>query len=150
MSAEPIFEPTPHIRIGEMTLEHWEKLKTIDPWKSLGNLPDPTNSRIVVAFDDEGNLKGYWAIFQAIHIEPLWLHESCRGNPRIARGMWKVVRDILHELKVKLCFGFVQEHQLRTMGLNVEKFGGQHIPGQLYIITVDPETVPHARMAMEK
>src|SRR5574342_1121823 len=57
---------------------------------------DPDHTTIVVAQErSTGKLAGFWCIFDAVHVEPLWIHPDHRRRPGLVRRLWGAVRGIL-------------------------------------------------------
>jgi hypothetical protein len=47
----------------------------------------PENSRILAAFNENGEIVSTWVLFAMMHCEPFWIRPDYRGNPSIVKNM---------------------------------------------------------------
>jgi hypothetical protein len=55
----------------------------------------PANSRILAAFNEDGEVVATWTMFAACHIEPVWIREDHRGGTGILRGLARHMKVLL-------------------------------------------------------
>lgn len=121
----------PKIRVLDPS-EH-ERLIGLGPFKDLG--PDPANSVVVVAEDDHGRVLGYWCAFNAVHLEPLWVAESERGNG-VGMALWEGVREVLKEHGVLSAFAMVGDEDVMTHLPLAGKLGFQRVPASILFVNL--------------
>ncbi len=86
--------------------------------------------------DDQ--LLAYWLVWQAVHLEPLWVGPAFRGNPAVIRALITGMRQVLQELEVDLAFALIEAENLATHQSMAERLGFRQVPGQTFFLEVDP------------
>ncbi len=120
--------------IRELPPEEWSRLLAFQPFDTQGLPPTPT-SRIMVAEvgGPGGAIVGYWGIFMAIHIEPLWIAPEYRKRPGVVRRMWRGIQSLLADLGADTAFACIFEADAPNKPL-AQKLGFVEAPGKLYFI----------------
>lgn len=118
--------------VRELTPEEYPRLKQILP-EGFG-LPSPQTSRVVIAEDSEGAIKGYWFVYIALHVEPLWVAEEKRHDFSVIARMWKRVKEIMYADKWLAGYAIIADSNLDTVGKSAEWLGFTKIDGSLYYI----------------
>jgi hypothetical protein len=100
-------------------------------------LPDLTHTRAIVAQEaGSGKLVAYWLIFDAVHVEPLWIAEEHRKRPGLARRQWKGVQDVLVETGTPTAYAMIAENDMAANLPQATRLGFRKVPGQLFFIDV--------------
>lgn len=120
---------TPTVRV--LPPEEWPRLRDHDPF-TTGGLPDPAHWRIIVAEQDT-RIVAFTCLYEAVHYEPIWIHEDFRRHPQLFQDLWHVSKQVLDEAGVQLLFAQVPDTLPQQKRL-IEKFGFQPAPGQLYLL----------------
>jgi len=69
---------------------------TPEEMRQVPKLPEPSERVTVVgAVDDNGEVVAAMGIFVAIHMDPLWVREDKRNNPRILLRLWDAAQTYL-------------------------------------------------------
>jgi hypothetical protein len=105
----------------------WGRLKDLPP---MGPLSWP-----VVAEDETGEIRGYWIVMTAVHVEPIWIDPRFRGNAGMLRKLWRGVRGVLKELNCKFAVAVVMRDNPPTHA--IERLGFQKVNGDLWYAPVD-------------
>lgn len=127
---------TREVTIRELGPEEMHVLATLPPFNVEG-IPAFGHTRIVVAQDVEGgNIVAYWFIFDAVHVEPLWVDPNYRKRPGMARRLWGRVREILEETKVPGAFAMVHDADAMPNASQAIRLGFKRLPGDLYYLRV--------------
>ncbi|KKM71146.1 hypothetical protein LCGC14_1433570 [marine sediment metagenome] len=103
------------------------------PLSELPGLPDPDHSRIIVLEDADGQIRGYWLLFNAIHAEPLYLAPEVRQRAKAGRDLLRQVYTELREAGVQTVFAVVSPEDLDTIGPMAEHLGLHPLPGTIYM-----------------
>ena len=78
----------PAMRAYTLFREDIERLR--EAGGPIGDLPDLSGVRenmAVAVVEREGQIIAYWALFMALHAEPLWIVETERHNPVVIRAL---------------------------------------------------------------
>lgn len=121
----------------ELLRSEWHKLLTVPPFNTLGELPNPDHARVAAIFDDDDNIKAYWYIFDAIHVEPLWISEEYRKKPMLAKELLSLVRTMLAEANATVAFGIIKTEDFITHVPMAQRLGFKAVPGNLFYISPD-------------
>lgn len=126
------------IEVGELPVEHWNLLLSVPPYDTLGGLPDPNHTRVVVMIDtDIQKIVGYWHMFDAIHLEPLWIAEEYRHRPKAGIKLWNKILELLDRAHAKVAFAFIDDADIPKNLPLAKKLGFRQIPGACYWISTD-------------
>ena len=101
------------------------------PLQALQGTPDPEHTRVVVV-EQDGQIVGYWVLFNAVHAEPLWLDPSVRHKPKVALGLFAAVVSELQSAGVQSVFAIIGDPERETVGPMAERAGLVPLPGTLY------------------
>jgi len=110
----------PTIRL--LPAEEWERLRAFEPFATQGLPNQPKHWAIVVA-EVEGQIIGFWGMHDAIHIDPLWIHEAHRARASVFRPMFAQLITFLQEAGVGLVFGHVEPEVARANGALMKHLG---------------------------
>jgi hypothetical protein len=130
-------KPTEHsVVIREMRESEYPLLATVPPFDREG-IPNFGHSRVIVAQKHAtGQVVGYWIIFDAIHIEPLWVAPSHRKNPGLLRRMWFGVKRVLCEVSAKRAFAIILDADADENLPQTMRMGFRKLPGSLYFVDI--------------
>lgn len=88
----------------------------------------------------DGQIVAYWILWQALHAEPLWVHEDHRQASGVARGLVEEVFRAIAAAGEQTAFSVVEEAGLAVIGPYAARLGFQEAPGRLfYIVLTTPE-----------
>lgn len=118
--------------VRELQVEEYPRLKQILP--EGFPLPNPKTSRVVIAEDADGAIKGYWFCYIALHIEPLWVAEEKRHDVSVIARMWKKVKEIMLADSWLSAYAIIYDTNIETVGKSATWLGFQKIAGSLYWI----------------
>jgi len=121
------------VTVRELPPEEWSRLASYEPFAS-GGIPPAAHWRIVVA-EEAGVLVGFTCLYEAVHLEPVWIAPSHRHQPGLFAGLWRESRRILDANGVQMIFAVVGDHLPQQQAL-VERFGFTPAPGRLYLCDV--------------
>lgn len=137
------------VSLGELTVRYlppdeWESVLRQIPLFADGKpLPNPQTTYVVVAQRQDGSLAGFWFVFAAYHVEPVWVAEDCRQKAGLLRRMWRGVGDILRALKQGSAYAVILDADLPTgIASQATRMGFQQIPGKLYFVNVNEVDPP--------
>lgn len=99
----------------------------------LEGMPLDPAFAVVVVVEMSGKVVAQWTAQNVVHVEGLWIDETCRGHAGVARAL-------LQTMVERLQAGGVVEVMTSTdapsvVGM-VTKMGGRQMPGDLYVIPV--------------
>jgi hypothetical protein len=123
---------TPQVR--QLPPEEWHRLNDFEPFATHG-LPTVEHWRVVVA-EDGDQIVGFCCLFNAVHWEPWWVHESYQKRPGLLRQMIRHGKGLLHDAGVDCVFVVVGD-ELPAQQALVERFGFSPVPGKFYFLTLD-------------
>lgn len=93
--------------------EH-HKILGLGPFADVTTPPHPDHTAIVVVEDDQGDIKGFWCAFDAVHLEPLWIAPECRNHGKIGRELWDGLRIWLRARGVANAFAMIGDADVGT------------------------------------
>jgi hypothetical protein len=99
--------------------------------------PDPAHTKVNVV-EENGQIVGYWPVFNAVHAEPLWIPESHRHRREVALALIAQVLETLQEYNVAAAFGVIADVDFVVNFPMAKKLGFSKAPGDLYFIIVPP------------
>ncbi|HEY6415242.1 MAG TPA: hypothetical protein VIX41_03355 [Acidimicrobiales bacterium] len=118
--------------------EEWARLSAYEPFRS-GGLPDPTHWRVLVA-EVGPDLVGFVCLFDAVHLEPLWIAPEYRLRPRLFEqlltDLWSGARAILRDAEVQAVFAVVDDDHRPRGARFVEHLGFRPAQAQLFVVPV--------------
>lgn len=123
--------------VRELLPEELDALTTVPPFDEIGLGAGDRDKVRVVGAVRAGKLVAYWMLFDAVHVEPLWISPEERGNPTLARQLWAQVRGILDACKVPLAFAIIGDGALSTNAPMAARLGFKPMPGNLFYLLVD-------------
>lgn len=134
----------------ELPIEEAEKLLTVPPFDKVGYLPNLAHTRIAVSEDEDGKILAYCYVFDAVHIEPLWISPEHRNVPKVMHGIWDTVHKILKDDSIEMAFATIADEQSLTHIPMFMKLGFKPIPARLYFLITNPEEESQAVLVMKK
>jgi hypothetical protein len=112
----------------ELTPEEFDKAPREVPGSEGYN---PGNSRILGAFNEQGEIVSTFTLFLIAHAEPLWIREDYRGSPTIMRRMAEGMKAMLKQYGFPSCYTVVMD-STPVLAKFAKWFGGNKIDGSLY------------------
>lgn len=91
----------------------------------------PSNSRILAAFNEDGDIVATWTIFAVPHIEPFWVREDYRKSPTIMRRMTDLMKKTLRLSGIPSVYTVVLD-KTPVMHRFAKWFGAKPVSGTLY------------------
>jgi hypothetical protein len=136
-------ELVPHqVIVRDLPAEEFHRLQGIGLFE-IYDLPNMQHSRAVVGEevypDGSHKIVAYWLVFDAVHVEPLWIHPDHRKKPGFARRLWKGVQDVLVATGVPIAFACIADNDAAENLPQALRLGFKKIPGSLFFIEVRPE-----------
>ena len=96
----------------------------------------PDNSRILAAFNDDGEVVSTWVLFSVVHLEPFWIRDDYRGSKSatIIKNMTKEMGSMLSRSGIKNAYTIVLESvHVKVLTRLAEWFGFRRIYGSLFL-----------------
>lgn len=122
------------VTIRELGTDDLVRLSAIPPFDTAG-LPRLPNMRVVGAVrEHDGMIVAYWMLFDAVHVEPLWIAADYQRKPALGRRLWEGVRKILCEVKVPRAFAMIHNDDAAMNMPMAMRLGFQRLPGDLYFL----------------
>lgn len=90
-----------------------------------------TNSRILAAINEKGEVVATWTMFAMIHIEPFWVREDYRKSMSIMRRMAENMKALLRESKIGCVYTIVMD-STPVLQKFAKWFGATKVDGSLY------------------
>lgn len=90
-----------------------------------------TNSRILAAINENGEVVATWTMFAMIHIEPFWVREDYRKSMSIMRRMAENMKALLRESKIGCVYTIVMD-STPVLQKFAKWFGATKVDGSLY------------------
>lgn len=133
---EPI-EGGTDLVVRELLPEEFAPIASQPPFCDMG-LDSYNRDRVRVM----GALRGgfvvaVWVLYDAVHAEPLWVHESERKNPAVLRPLWEGVKGILAETGCPVAYVIVGDGGLEGSIPQAMRLGFQPTKGNLFYLLVD-------------
>lgn len=128
------------LEIRELKPEEYPLLAKVGLFEQTG-LPSLEQSKVIVGITSDKQIAAYWIVFDAVHVEPLWIRDDYRKNPGVGRRLWTAVQKVLLECKVKMAFAMIADGDAAINLPQATRLGFQRVPGQLYYIEVKPDEV---------
>ena len=90
-------------------------------------------SAAIVVEDEDGVVVACWGIMTTVHVEGLWIAESHRGHPGVARALLSTTVQELQRNDVREVLTQSLTPEIDAM---ITKVGGSKVPGQTWVIPV--------------
>lgn len=126
----------PSWAIRELPVAEWEKLRACPFY--MDALPNPEIFRAFVA-EEAGQVIATWFIFNAVHVEPCWIHPDHRKRPGMIRQLWTRVTGFLRGEGIVTAFTTVAHDSVMTSLPSVLRLGFRRVPGDCYYLDVPPD-----------
>lgn len=120
----------PSVRIRELEAHEFGILSTL-PGPLQHATIAPGMARVLVV-ERDGEIAGYWMVYDAPHAEPLWLREDVRGRYDVVKPLLEAMVALLQECGVTFTFAIIGDQDLAMNVPLAERIGFTKIPGQLY------------------
>ena len=91
----------------------------------------PLNSRILAAFNEEGEVVSTWTVFTMTHLEPFWVREDYRKSMSIMRRMAENMKALLKESGIPAVYTVVMD-STPVLRKFAEWFGANKVDGTLF------------------
>lgn len=141
--------PIPSATIGEVVIreitpEEYGALAGLGLFQQFA-VPPPDQSRCVVAQRvSDYKIVAYWFVFQAIHVEPLWIDPEYRKRPGLIRRLWTGVQEVLEDVFSKLglrpvAFCVIGDASAANVLPYATRLGFKRVPGSLFFVDVRAE-----------
>jgi len=122
--------------IRELGPDEMHVIGTLPPFNTEG-IPAFGHTRVVVAQDKvSGAFVGYWFLFDAVHVEPVWIDPNYRKRPSLIRRLWGKVREILETGDVPGAWATIMHADTMPNAAQAVRLGFKRIPGDLYYLRV--------------
>lgn len=86
--------------------------------------------------EEGGQILGYWCLYNAVHLEPLYLDPEARHRHGVVRALWGGVLGRMRELGITAAHATVGDADLATNLPLATKLGFQVIPGTALFLDV--------------
>jgi hypothetical protein len=94
----------------------------------------PENSRILAAFNENGEIVSTWTLFAIVHAEPLWVRPDYRNHPTLLKHMNRNMTRIFKESGFANVYTVVLDAvHAKVMTRLAAWFGFTPVKGQLFI-----------------
>jgi len=91
----------------------------------------PENSRILAAFNGDGEIVATWTLFYIAHIEPFWIREDYRHSTTIMRRMTQHMKALLKASGIGQVYTVVMD-RTPVLARFAKWFGAKKIDGTLF------------------
>ena len=135
VAVETVNPRTEPVTVRELKPAEFYKLATLPPFNTDG-IPAFGHTRVLVAETENKTIVGYWIIFDAVHVEPVWVAEEYRKRPGLARRGWKKVWEMLSSANVPYAFATILDRDAMPNESLALRLGFTRLPGALYCIRV--------------
>lgn len=128
--------------VRQLPPAEWDRLQTAPgPVQAIAGL-DPTTdpAHFVVIEDLTGAIVGYWALFPAWHVEPLYMDVAVRHHPKVAMALIGAMTSLLQSLRIESAYAVVKDSVLPVNGPMAEALGFYR-EGTLFHFAVPPVSV---------
>jgi hypothetical protein len=90
----------------------------------------------VVAVEDPttGQILGYWPIWVAVHLEPLWVQPAARRNPAVIKALVMGMRAQLAAERITTAFATIAHVDLTANLPMAARMGFERVPGDLFFV----------------
>jgi hypothetical protein len=130
---------TESVTLRQLPPEEWPRLLAFEPFTSTG-LPSPDHWRVIVA-ERAGVIVAFNCLFEAIHMEPLWVAPEYRGRPHefyeLLTRLWGATKSVLQDAQVPYVFACVNDESLPRVHDFVRHLGYIPADGKLYVVPID-------------
>jgi hypothetical protein len=89
------------------------------------------NSRILAAFNEQGEVVATWTMFAMVHIEPFWVREDYRKSMTILRRMAEHMKAMIKASNIACVYTVVLD-STPVLKKFAHWFGGKKVDGTLY------------------
>lgn len=122
--------------VRELPPEEFDLLLQSPLFQQFG-LPNLQHTRVVVAQEvGTGKLAAYWMIYDAVHVEPLWIDDQHRKRPGLARQLWGGVQRVLEQTDANTAYATIADQDMAMNLPQATRLGFKKVPGALFYITV--------------
>lgn len=145
MSTEPTPQAEPHreTRVRELHSSEFWKLQYLPMFQD--GVPALGHTRVIVLEtpgedrDADWLIVGYWFLFDAVHIEPLWIAPEFRKNPGSGRKLWRKVFDVLKSLPIGAAWACIQHTDQEANEEMALRLGFAKLPASVYVLKLPRE-----------
>lgn len=121
------------LRLRELPADEYDRLRDVPPYDQLARPVQPSpNVRIIVADTPGGPILAHWAAFNAVHLEPLWIHPAHRGDGMLGYRLLRAMLGVLDDDAVAFAFAVIAAADEATVRPLAERLGFVKLPGSLY------------------
>jgi hypothetical protein len=125
--------------VRELLPQELSALRAVPPFDQFEGLGEHAlrHVRVMGAIRGEGpsaRVVAYWMVFDAVHVEPLWIADEERGNPGIARPLWEGIRRILDQIEAPMAFAIVGDGGLAQNLPMMVRLGFKPLQGNLFYL----------------
>jgi hypothetical protein len=107
----------------------------------LAELPDLSKVRDqtrVAVVEVDGRIVGYWVLWMALHVEPLWVTPDVRRAPAVIKGLLAEVESAILSSGESAAFAVIDPSDVAQVAAYAERLGFHDAPGKLLYIVVTP------------
>jgi hypothetical protein len=95
------------------------------------------NAQVVAVEDAQGTLLGYWPIWLAVHLEPLWVQPEARKNPAVIKALVMGMRAQLQAERITTAYATIAHEDLPTNLPMAARMGFERVPGDLFFVKLE-------------
>lgn len=105
----------------------------LPPFNSGPALPDPENSRVVVA-EDDGEIVAYWMACVTCHVEPIYIDPKHRDGGFVAGRMLSMLLQELRDNGIEHAYVFGERPEIKNY---LERLGMRKVTdAEVYVMEV--------------
>ena len=150
-AAELDTDTSPETTVRELSPDEFARLSRVTPFDQLvleiGEI-DWRHTKMVVAETPAGEIVAYWLLFDAVHVEPVWIHPQHRTRVGLIRRLWRAVYQALQGSGVEGAFAICAEDGLSYQ--LAQRLGFRPMGGRLMYLVVDKAKRLQVRQAAER
>lgn len=120
--------------------EHIERIREAGgPLAEVSDLSTLAQKSSICVVEMDGQIVAYWAVFYALHAEPMWVTESRRKSPAVIRALLRQLEQLLDHIGDPIGFAIIGQDDVLEQGAQyVERLGFEPVPGTLYYLVRQP------------
>lgn len=123
------------MQIRQLDVHEFSRL---DGHIGLGGIPAPQLADYIVAEDDTGTIRAFWAIIMVPHVEPIWIDPELR-SATLAGRLWKALRAYLDKVQLPMVYCFAASQPIAAY---LSRLGFVLQPYLTYTYTPCPKPLP--------
>lgn len=125
--------------VRELSREEFVHLAKVPPFDEIGLGRGDWDRVAVMGVFRGDKLVGYWMLYDAVHVEPLWVAPEERKNPRLVRQLWGKVAEKLVESGTPMAYATIGDAALELNAPMAMRLGFKPLPTNLFYLVVNKE-----------